>query len=266
MLSAKKPDASKILEEGKMLYALEKTSVVATTHFITYFPNDADKATGYLSYFNGDEISTIFYDMFDSSQIMARYHFAASDPDHITGIPETKRLIPTDLENDLIILREKAVAKIKLNKDGYYTFYDGVAFTLLPVINKAERSVYVLSGSKMGDVIILGNDYRIKFDKNNKYRGVERIHKSLIKLSTKAGMDTTQNATLHTHLISEAIDPTDICTLLLYRDQVEWDLHYVMSKKYVSVFDLKTQKLVIVKAKDWKKIGSDALKDALKDE
>ncbi|MFC0875739.1 hypothetical protein ACE01N_04050 [Saccharicrinis sp. FJH2] len=255
-VAAKKPDADKILKEGKMLYTLQEASVVATTHFLQQFPAKAEKANGYLSYINGNEINTIIYYHFDSTQILARYHFAASQPDKIAGIPETRQLVPTELEDDLITMREKAIEKIKVNKDGYFTYYDGVSFTLLPVINNHERCVYVMSGSKVGDVIILGNDYQLRFDKNNKYRGVERIHKSLVKLSTKAGMDTTQNATLHKHFISEAIDPTDICTLLLYKDQVEWDLHYVLSRKYVSVFDLKNEKLAIIKTKDWKKIGS----------
>jgi len=255
-VAAKKPDADKILREGKMLYALQETSVVATTHFLEHFPADAEKANGYLSYMTGNDINTIIYYHFDSTQILARYYFKESEPDKIDGIPETKQLSPSELEDDLITMREKAIEKIKVNKDGYFTYYDGVSFTLLPVISNNERCVYVMSGSKVGDVIILGNDYKLRFDKNNKYRGVERIHKSLIKLSTKAGIDTTQNATLHKHFISDVIDPTDICTLLLYKDQVEWDLHYVLSRKYVSVFDLKNEKLAIIKAKDWKKIGS----------
>ncbi|MFB6317796.1 hypothetical protein [Saccharicrinis sp. FJH54] len=258
-VSAKKPDAEKILAEGKMLYTLDKASLVATEHFLKLFPDDSENTNGYLSYLNGNEVITLFYYFFDTTRIIARYHLTATDPVKITGIPETKSLVPTELENSLITMREKAIEKIKVNKDGYYTYYKGVAFTLLPVINSHERVIYVLSGSKMEDVIILGNDYRIKFDENNKYRGVERIHKSLIKLSVSSGIDTTQNATLHKHLISEVIDPTDICTLLLYRNEVDWDLHYVMSKKYVSVFDLKNEKLAIIKRKSWKKINSDKL-------
>lgn len=252
---AVKPNADRLLKKGKALYALEKASWISTDHFLRHFSDKADKASGYFSYDNGDELITLFYSDFDTLQIYARYHLEKDSPHKIIGVPESRNIIPVEIEDDLIEMRGKAVKKIKENKDGYITYYKGISFNLLPVINENESCVYVLSASHVDDFIYMGNDYKLKFDKNNKYRGIERIHKSLIKLNTKSSIDSTQNATLHTHLGSDVISPTDICTLLLYRDMVDWNMHYVMGKKYVSVFDLSTEKLMFIKIRDWKKMS-----------
>lgn len=62
---------------------------------------------------------------------------------------------------------------------------------------------------------------------------------------------------MHSHILSDCISSTDISTLLLYKDYVEWKTHYVFSKKYVSIFDLKNESLLIMKSKDFNKIVKD---------
>ncbi len=51
---------------------------------------------------------------------------------------------------------------------------------------------------------------------------------------------------MHSHVISDLINPTDICTLLLYKEFVDWKTHYVMSKKFVSIFDLEKETLSVI--------------------
>jgi hypothetical protein len=41
----------------------------------------------------------------------------------------------------------------------------------------------------------------------------------------------------------------------LYKEFVEWKQHYVVSKKYVSIFDLEKEELMIMTKEAWDKIG-----------
>jgi hypothetical protein len=43
---------------------------------------------------------------------------------------------------------------------------------------------------------------------------------------------------MHTHVLSNLIESTDICTLLLYKDYVDWSLHHAVNKDYISILDL----------------------------
>lgn len=254
-LSASKPNTKKVLEEGKYLYTLEKASWISTDHFLRAFPEKTDSVTGYFSYRSGEYLYTVFYYKFQDIKPLARYRFLYDNPVEIIGIPETKRVELTDLEVDYITIRQNAAERILSNKEGYFTIYENIGLNLIPVINGDERKVYILSGSKTDGYLFLGNDYLLSYNQNNKFRGVERIHKSIIKLPTKRGIDKSVKATMHSHLLSDIIDATDICTLLLYRDFVDWDLHYVIGKKYVSIFNLRTEELAIMKTKKWRKIS-----------
>lgn len=52
------------------------------------------------------------------------------------------------------------------------------------------------------------------------------------------------------------ITPTDICTLMLYAPSAGWEWHYVMSKKYISIWNCKENSLLILTQKARKKIQS----------
>ena len=60
--------------------------------------------------------------------------------------------------------------------------------------------------------------------------------------------------TMHSHIVTDPISSTDICTLLLYKNFVQWNQHIVMSKKKVSIFDLQKETLFIMSKKAWDKI------------
>lgn len=60
---------------------------------------------------------------------------------------------------------------------------------------------------------------------------------------------------MHSHVLNDLFTYTDICTLLMYKEYVEWDTHYIIGKKYVSIFDLKKETLITMKLKAWKKMS-----------
>ncbi len=248
------PKGDNILQEGQLLFRSEKASWYGTDEFLSKFPNLRDSIGGYLSYEgNNHHIYNIFFTRDNPYRILARLEF--------DSIPLTKP-ISIDLDNkepdlkerDLITLRQDAINKISSNSDNFFTIYKNTSFNLIPVISSKERNVYVITGPQNSGVVILGNDYLLKYDSKNNFLSKQKIHKTMIQFPTKS--DTTKiESTYHSHVISDLIDPTDICTLLLYKDFVEWKQHYCVSKKYVSIFDLEKQNLTILTMKVWKKIA-----------
>lgn len=247
------PDGDKILKEGQLLYRLEKASWYGTDYLLENFPNKRDQIGGYLSY-QGDnnKIFTIFFERNFTSHVLIRFQFDSLPKQNPIGI-DTINLIANQTESDLIKIRQDALEKINSNSDKFFSFYKNTSYNIIPVINQNERKVYSITGPKNNGVVLIGNDYLFKYDSENNFVSKRKIHNSLIQLPAK--MDSAKNAvaTMHSHVISEIIDPTDICTLLLYRDFVEWKQHYVISSKYVSIFDIEKEKLVIMKKKAWEK-------------
>ncbi len=112
-----------------------------------------------------------------------------------------------------------------------------------------------MTGPQVSNVVIIGNDYLLEYDKMNKLKDKIQIHKSLLQYPYKSDdPESKLESTYHSHIVSEYINSTDICTLLLYKNYVEWKQHYVMSKKYVSIFDMEKENLVIITKKAWDKI------------
>ena len=95
------------------------------------------------------------------------------------------------------------------------------------------------------------------YNKNNKFKGKEKIHNSIIQLESRSNKPKIKfEQTIHSHVLSDYINSTDICTLLLYKDYVEWKKHIVISKKQVSIFDLEKESLFTMTRKAWDKVYS----------
>jgi len=125
----------------------------------------------------------------------------------------------------------------------------------IPLINDKEKSVFVLTGPKVSGVVLLGNDYKINYDKKNEFKEKEKIHNSILQFLYNSGDKKKPTvSTIHSHLLTEYISSTDICTLFLYKNYVEWNQHIVISEKEVSIFDLEKEILFTMKRKAWEKI------------
>jgi hypothetical protein len=249
-------DSEKILNEGKLLYRLEKASWYGTDLFLEKFPAKRDSLGGYLSYVSDNKVINIFFSRFDVSHIFARFQFDSLPIPYPIQI-DTLSSRATSLESDLIQIRQDALEKINSNSDNFFKFYKNISFNTIPIITDNDRKVYVISGTSVNGIVPIGNDYLFRYDNKNNFISKEKIHKSLIQLPAKS--DSANNpimVTMHSHVISDYIDPTDICTLLLYKDLVDWNQHYVMSKNFVSIFDMKKETLTIISMKAWKKINN----------
>lgn len=245
----------KILEEGKLLFRLEKASWFGTDNFLSKFVNKKDKARGYLSYQTKDnKVNCIFFSDENNLEILVRYKFdfiPKSEPIEIDTI-NTK---PTEIEKNLIQIRKDALDKIQENKGNFFSFYKNTSLNIIPTIIENKRKVFVLTAPKISGVVLLGNDYILEYNKKNKFKKKKKLHNTIIQLQAKSGKENNPiKATIHTHLITDYITSTDVCTMLLYKPYVEWKTHYVIGKKYVTIFDLEKEELNSMKLKAWKKI------------
>ncbi|MFW5804614.1 MAG: hypothetical protein ACOCWG_05235 [bacterium] len=248
-------DSDEILAEGKLLYRLEKASWKGTDDFLSRFPDKRNLIGGYLSYeSDSHKIANIFFSSVNNDSLLVRYLFD-SIPDSPLQI-DTINLKITEHEKDLIEIRQDAIQRISNNSDNFFTFYKNTSLNPIPLITNKEKRVFILTGPQISNVVIIGNDYLLEYDKQNKLKDKIQIHQSLLQYPYKS--DDPENkleSTYHSHVVSEYINSTDICTLLLYKDYVEWKQHYVMSKKYVSIFDMEKENLVIITKKAWDKIN-----------
>lgn len=243
-----------IMAEGKWLYRLEKASWYATDYFLEKFSNKKDSLGGYVSYQNNDKIVSIFYSRYDSSHILARFTF--------DFLPREKPLLvdvlnstPTPEEIGLITIRQDAFRRIYSDTTGFFRSYKNTSFNLIPINNQIGKKVFVLTGPGESGIVLIGNDYLFTYKANNEFVKQEKLHNSLITFPYK-GKEDKVSATTHSHILSEYITSTDVCTLLLYKDFLEWNQHIVISKDYVSILDLGKESLIILTKEAFNKINN----------
>jgi len=249
-------ETENILNEGKLLFRLEKGSWYGTDDILARFKTKKDSVGGYLSYETAENaINTIFFSRFDHDKILIRYKFDSIPKPEPIEIDTLNNKV-TDLEKSLISIRQDARDKAYSNNDDkFFRFYKNTSLNFIPVINDKERNVFVLTAPKVSGIVIIGNDYKLTYDKKNKFKKKEKIHNSILQFTyTSKDKDNPTVSTFHSHVITEYISSTDICTLLLYKNYVEWNQHIVMSEKEVSIFDLEKESLFTMKRKAWEKI------------
>lgn len=249
--TAQNKETDQALEEGKKLYRLEKASWYSVDDFLERFKSKQDSIAGYLSYFNDQgNVITIFYGR-DTSQILVRYEYE-NLPTRKPILIDTRNRTPEVIESVLIELRQDAKKRVAANPNGFYKTYDETFLSYIPIFHDNDKKVYVMTASKKKGVIMMGNDYLLHYNNNNKFVKEEKFHHSLIQLPAQSkNRKAKLESTMHTNVMSDYIDATDICTLLLYKDFVEWKKHIVISDKQVSIFMLDTELIYTMSRKEW---------------
>lgn len=243
-------------ELAMKLYQSELASWSSTDLLLPSLEQKGDIFGGYLSYTQGEITRAIYYDNTQDKNVMYQV-----DYDDIL-IFKDKYVIdstgrkPSAIENRLINARETARQVSIENKDSIFKFYENTNYNYIPLIDNNTITVYSLTGATVGDQVLLGNDYKYEFDKKDKLVSVSPIHKTLLAFPYK-GEDAKLESITHSHIITEypIISGTDICTLLLYKDFVEWNQCVVISKKYVSVYNMQDNNLFCITRKAWDKIN-----------
>jgi hypothetical protein len=249
--------ADSITKEGRILYRSEWASWYGTDIFVAKCAAKKELAGGYLSYNSGTGLTNIFFSKGNSPVVLATITFGYDLKSTNYTLDTLSRKL-TPVEEQLYNIRQAALAKIQ--SDTSFRIYKNTSLNLVPIIINTIRRVYVLSGSQINGLVVFGNDYLFEFDAANHLISEKKIHKSFIPIKiNKATTDSakTDVASIHTHSpeTGDFITATDICTLLLYENFTNWSQHIVISKNYVSVWDCKKNRLVILTAAAWKKIS-----------
>jgi len=243
-----------IVAEGKKLYRSEMASWYGTDIFLEKFSDRRENIGGYFSYTDNNISKCIFFSNAENPKVIGTISFDSTYNVSTAKVDGAERDF-TSNEFDLYTIRKLALAEII--SDTLFETYKNTELNLIPLIDKEEKSVFVLTGPKSGGAVIIGNDYLLTFDKKNKLLKKKRLHKNI--MSIKYMEDKDEAVTMHSHSpeTGDYITATDICTLLLYEKYAKWKQHIVISVDYVCLWDCKTNQLVTLTRKAWDKIAKD---------
>ena len=207
--------ADDITKEGKTLYKIDMASWYGTDVMQAKYQGDVDNIGGYLSYLDDeDKRICIFYSKDNFHKIIFQVTFDSTyKMDRAIASTEVRPFNSKELE--LYNMREKA--KEHASADTLFRIYKNTNYNLIPLIYNGERKVYIITGTTENDIVPLGNDYIISFNKNLDIQKASKIHKSFIPIENAAD-GQTDITTIHSHLNStgDFITPTDICTIMEY--------------------------------------------------
>lgn len=249
--------ARSIEEEAKMLYRSEMASWYGTDLFVEKYAQKRSLAGGYFSYTNADKTTCVFFSKEELPKIIASFTFDETFNVHTAIVSGDEREL-TKLEKDIFSVRKAAFDLV--NSDTLFKVYQNTNLNLIPVVYNGEKRVYILSGASVTGLVVLGNDYLISFNNENKIANYRTLHKNIIKFNyykKEKPDDEEEVIAAHTHLpeTGDFILATDICTIMLYSKFAKWKQHFVISENYVSMWDCKKNKLTIITREAWDKIN-----------
>tara|TARA_R110002049_G_scaffold2511_4_gene18393 strand:+ start:1757 stop:2575 length:819 start_codon:yes stop_codon:yes gene_type:complete len=247
-------EAQPIVEEGKLLYKSEMASWYGTDLFVENY-KEMENVGGYFSYTVKDTSKCIFFSNTSTPSVIGTISFDSTYNINTAKLDLTERDF-TATENDLYTIRKLALAEI--HSDTLFKTYNNTNLNLIPLINENSKKVYVLTGPKVGGVVIFGNDYLLTFNDKNELILKKQLHKNIIPVYYgEEGKDV--ETAIHSHLpeTGEFMSATDICTLMLYGKFANWKTHHVVSEKYLNVWDCETEQLTVFPMDEFKKISKD---------
>lgn len=275
-------EKKQILGEGLALYTLILANWTSND---LYYENEFNTGyvKGYLSYRQKDTVKTIFWREMDtaSAEYKAKNFKQVGDTGAVAQLQPKKtedlRLIVKTIcypkmsvkktnaeiveeeerepnQEEKVLMDYRAMVYKEINTDtSFFKQYEGIALKAVPFDAGKEVKVYIYSSVKKEGVIPFGGDYLLVYDKKTQML-LEKtsLHNDCVFVSVqyRGKSYDVSKATVHTHKAeaSELITPTDIATLMLYKNQLEWDEHHVVGEKHTSVFTLVDKKLDIMPA------------------
>ncbi|HEX6170079.1 MAG TPA: hypothetical protein VFZ33_10315 [Chitinophagaceae bacterium] len=252
--------AKPIVLEGKMLYKSEMASWYGTDIFLENYKN-RENIGGYFSYTDKDIAKCIFFSKSDNPKVIGTISFDSTYNIKTATTDFTERDFTIN-ETNLYVIRKIALAEI--NSDTLFKSYKNTNLNLIPLINGTDKKVYILTGPQQNGVVIIGNDYLLTFDNDNKLTLKKQLHKNILPLyyggKEEEGKEIV--GAMHTHLpeTGDFITATDICTLMLYEKFAKWKSHNVISEKYLNIWNCETDQLTVIPREIVEKINKDQKK------
>ena len=231
-----------IIEEAQKLYRSEMASWHGTDLFMAKYPNRSNIG-GYFSYNENKENVNVFFSKTLPPKIIGTIRF-----DEHFDLSKAKVNLQerefSSIEKEIHELRQKALQVIQ--NDTIFKVYNNTSLNLIPLIEKQENKVYVLTGPSVSGVVVFGNDYLLTFDKKNNLKSRKALHKNIIPIEYDHKGETESTAHSHLPETGDFITATDLCTLMLYGKYTGWKTHYVTSTKYISMWNIKENRLFIL--------------------
>ncbi len=249
------PPTEAILAEGLKLYQSERASWVATDLMLAT-TIDRSQIGGYLTYFRGDSVCTVFWAKGSTggagTPLIGSYVFLSQDVR-----VETSHFQPvgafTTTEARLFGIRQAALDKINADRNEF-PVPANTSLNLDLLDGPAGTRVYVLTGPQQAGIVPIGNDHLLTFDKSGRLTATERLHSTYLPMSQSIEQKEIKEM-FHTHLPAHPyITATDICNSLLYPPPGCTQL-VVMSQDYVSFFNLEKKQLLILTRKAYERIA-----------
>jgi len=236
-----------IVEEGKLLYRLESANWYGTGLVLKAL-NNPDLVGGFFSYPNNDSVTCVYYSKDVKPLVLFTVTF---DSTYITKNAKTdvRKRAFSKTESTLYQLRVKTLALYQ--SDPFFKKYKKTNTSVLPLVKNGIRKVYIITESLNNNNVILGNDYLLTFDSKNVLKSKKSLHKNIILLDYKQSGNKEEQESLHSHTAEtgDYITATDICILMLYKKYTKWKQHTVVSTKYVSIWNFKTDMLTVLPRK-----------------
>ncbi|MBX3253191.1 MAG: hypothetical protein KF862_03530 [Chitinophagaceae bacterium] len=254
--------ADSVVADARLLYRSEMASWYGTDVFMER-AKDKERAKGYFSYSIPGMVRCIFFTADEIPKVIAAIDFDSTYNVN-TAVADFKERNFTETEQEIFAFRSKALDVI--NSDTFFLHYKNTNYNIIPVIMNGEKRVYVLTGTTQNGEVIFGNDYLLCFDAQNNLTCKKRLHNSIIRTNFGKQADGQEIVGgMHSHVIDDFITPTDICTLMLYNPLMKWTQYTVMSKKFFSIWNCRTNQLVILTKEVIERINKDQKKRKKKD-
>lgn len=246
-----------IVAEGKLLYRSEMASWYGTDIILEKYPNRQNLG-GYVSYPFGALTRCVFFSRADVPTIIATITFDSTFNVKTAAVDLVEREM-NELEKEYYALRKACMQVV--NNDTLFKSYNNTNLNLIPILDGGQKRAYILTGPTKHGIVIFGNDYLLNFDQQNNLISRRALHKNIIVTSLEDfnAKGQTMVAGMHTHLPETGafITATDICTLMLYGRTTGWESYFVMSEKYINIWNCKTSQLLVLTREAYERIQAD---------
>ncbi|MFN1836274.1 hypothetical protein AB2B38_013510 [Balneola sp. MJW-20] len=233
---------SKYLSEAIDLYKTEKASGLSHSFLINKKSGFTPDAGGYISYASElNTIHTLYYDKSTPEKTVYKFTYDAADNFRMISV-DSSDIGLTPLEKELIDIRKKASALLKENPDDFFTAYPGFSFKLIPVSDIRGKRVYIVSEPLYDGSVVLGGDYLLKFSAGNTFVSKEKLHDKLYGFPFKRAAGSARISG-HIHTKNSHFTVTELMTLLLHQDKLDWNSHGVVTEHRGSFFKIDQREL-----------------------
>jgi hypothetical protein len=236
-----------IARDGEALFNLE--TIARNSADKLYASNAMEGMKGYLAY-KKDGLFHCIYWKEEANQRKVVYHYSALNPEKPKFYTLDKLERPLS-EYEILLANIKRTAQdtVRSGTD-YFLTNRGVSLNLHLLEKGNNIYVFVLANQRSENTIPIGNDYRLKFDKNGKLLTKAKFRSTFTEVPTDVKPDATgQVVTFHSNVKqgSQLISPTDICNLLLYSPDPSRHVHHMTSKRFICMYEVKTRLLIVQK-------------------